>query len=112
MPWGEETTQSLQYIPMFVRRKRSRGRYAYWLVENRREHGFVVQHVIAYLGTDGACATLSGAIAWMEQRVAEIDREMEALRTNQLEATAEYKRLPGKAVALRDRLRRLRAIKA
>src|SRR5687767_14769987 len=40
MPWGEETTQSLQYIPMFVRRKRSRGRYAYWLVENRREYGF------------------------------------------------------------------------
>lgn len=48
----------------FVRRKRSRGREAYYLVENRRENGHVRQRVVAYLGS---CATVDEAIVfWSE----------------------------------------------
>jgi hypothetical protein len=67
----------------FIRRKVSRGRAAFYLVENHREGGKVRQRVLAYLGP---CDTLEGAIAHWEgeaamlrkssTRAAESSREM------------------------------------
>jgi hypothetical protein len=49
----------------FVRQKVSRGRSAFYLVENRRENGKVRQRVLTYLG---ACSTLEYAIAYFDEK--------------------------------------------
>lgn len=59
----------------FVRRKVSRGRAAFYLVENRREAGKVRQRVLAYLGQRD---TVASALAFWQEYAA--DREHTAER--------------------------------